>query len=79
MNECQYRAKNILDKAVWISGGFFSVIVAGGIVAKVDPILILFIVSNVVAMLFLGKKLGDLHYMLDIHNTRDADRIILLE
>ncbi len=72
MNECQYRAKNILDKAVWIAGGFVSVIVAGGVVAKVDPILILFIVPNVVVMLFLGKKLGDLYYQLDIHNTRDG-------
>lgn len=72
LNECQWRGMNILDYSAYLVAGMISVIVAAGIVAEVDPVLLLFIIPMVVVSMFFGKKEGDLYYLLDLSNTRDG-------
>lgn len=72
LNECQWRGSNILYYSAKLVAGIASVIVATFIVAKVDPILLIFIVPMVAVSMFFGKKEGDLYYALDFSNTRNG-------
>lgn len=72
MNECQWRAKNILMYFCYCFSNLASVVTAGVIVAKVDPILLLFVVPNFIISTILGKKAGEMYYKLDMSNTRDG-------
>lgn len=72
LNECQLRGSTILYFSAYLVAGIASIIAATVIVAKVDPVLFVFIVPMVFVSLFFGKKCGDLYYKLDFSNTRDG-------
>ncbi len=72
LNECQWRGSTILYCSAYLVAGIASVIAATIIVARVDPILLLFIIPMVAVSMFFGKKEGDLYYALDFSNTRDG-------
>lgn len=72
LNECQWRGNNILYYSAKLVAGIASVIAATIIVAKVDPVLLAFIVPMVAVSAFFGKKEGDIYYALDFSNTRDG-------
>lgn len=72
LNECQWRGNNILYYSAYLAAGIASVIAATVIVARVDPVLLLFIIPMVAVSMLFGKKEGDLYYALDFSNTRDG-------
>lgn len=72
LNECQWRGNTILYFSAYLVAGIASVITATIIVARVDPMLLVFIVPMVAVSMFFGKKEGDLYYALDMSNTRDG-------
>ncbi|MBQ8781902.1 MAG: ABC transporter ATP-binding protein [Oscillospiraceae bacterium] len=72
LNECQWRGNTILYFSAYLVAGIASVITATIIVARVDPLLLVFIVPMVAVSMFFGKKEGDLYYALDMSNTRDG-------
>ncbi len=72
LNECQWRGSTILYFSAYLVAGIASVIAATIIVARVDPILLLFIIPMVAVSMFFGKKEGELYYALDFSNTRDG-------
>lgn len=72
LNECQQRGSTILYYSAYLAAGIASVIAATIIVARVDPVLLLFIIPMVAVSMFFGKKEGDLYYALDFSNTRDG-------
>ena len=72
LNECQWRGNTILYFSAYLVAGIASVIAATVIVARVDPVLLVFIVPMVAVSMYFGKKEGDLYYALDQSNTRDG-------
>ncbi len=72
LNECQWRGSTILYFSAYLVAGIASVIAATIIVARVDPILLLFIIPMVAVSMFFGKKEGEFYYALDFSNTRDG-------
>lgn len=72
LNECQQRGSTILYYSAYLVASIASVVTATIIVARVDPMLLLFIIPMVAVSMFFGKKAGDLYYALDFQNTRDG-------
>lgn len=72
LNECQQRGSTILYYSAYFAAGIASMITAVIIVAKVDPVLLAFIVPMAAISLYFGKKCGNLYYELDFSNTRDG-------
>lgn len=72
LNECQQRGSTILYYSAYFVASIAAMVTAVIIVAKVDPVLLAFIVPMVAISLYFGKKCGNLYYELDFSNTRDG-------
>jgi ATP-binding cassette subfamily B protein len=72
LNECQWRGNSVLYGSVYFVSNLAAVAAAAFIVARVDPVLLIFIVPMVIVSLLFGKKRADLNFQLDFSNTRDG-------
>ncbi len=72
LNECQQRGSTILYYSAYFVASIAAMVTAVIIVAKVDPVLLAFIVPMVAISLYFGRKCGNLYYELDFSNTRDG-------
>lgn len=56
LNECQWRGNSVLYGSVYFVSNLAAVAAAAFIVARVDPVLLIFIVPMVIVSLLFGKK-----------------------
>nr|WP_295682749.1 ABC transporter ATP-binding protein [uncultured Lachnoclostridium sp.] len=71
LDECLTKGLEGLQSLTWSIGCFLAGISALAIIAKVDPLLVLFVIPPLVAALFIGGKLNQLHLKLREEETRD--------
>lgn len=71
LDECLTKAMDGLAMLTWAIGCFLSAVAAIWIIARVDPVLILFALPSVVMALWCGTRINKLQYQLREEETRD--------
>ena len=71
LDECLTKAMDGLDCLAWATGCALSAVAAMGIIARVDPVLLIFSVPPIIAAYFFSTKINDLYLKLRDMETRD--------
>ena len=71
LDECLTNAMDGLHSLTWATGCGLSAIAAVFLIARVDPVMLLFSLPSIIASFYFGSKINNLQYRLRNEETRD--------
>lgn len=71
LDECLTKAMDGLYDLTWALGCGLSAVAAMILIARIDPVMLVFSLPSILASFFFGTKINEYHYMLRNEETRD--------